>query len=402
MEKMVLRRLTFHLHSCNLLPEDQYGFREGYCTADQILYCQRIRDAHKRKPTNHTVAVFLDLSKVFDRIWNNLLVMKLFKNFGIGGKALPWIYDFSRNRLIRKSDSDLTKLERDINLVLEDIRNFTLDHKINYNHTKCVISFFTTNRKLYNFQTNIFLYNHPLTIEKHPKYLGFILDPEILGNKHNDNIVFKARKRLNILRYISGRDWGADAGTLRNAYISIRRPILEYVIPVYCSASNTNLQKIQKVQLGAAWIITDLQPLSLRRRACLTKYYNKLRSLDSQNRTSTYFNDWSNNQRIRTNNPFNRMVSFNLTIGAVEPHYLSQFLDPADDLDRVFFHPELPVSTDVSTDDNYRSGSGIYIKSQDHILKIQRRNPDGCLVSRNELIAIDEVLGSLASLPNGK
>ncbi|GFX77181.1 uncharacterized protein TNCV_1679641 [Trichonephila clavipes] len=126
------------------------------------------------------------------------------------------------------------------------------------------------------------------------------------------------------------------------------------------------------------------------------------------------------------------MDSFNLTIGAVEPHHLSQCLDPADDLDGVFFHPELPVHvnkqadfpaylkqlalerigdtpidvvqvyTNGSRDDYYRSGSGIDIKSQDHILRIQRRNPDGCGVFRNELIAIDEALGSLASLPNGK
>ncbi|GFV30590.1 RTase [Trichonephila clavipes] len=74
---MVLRRLTFHLHSHNLLPEVQYGFREGHNTTDQLLYfCQRIRDAHNRKPTNHTVAAFLDLSKAFDRVWNNFLVIK--------------------------------------------------------------------------------------------------------------------------------------------------------------------------------------------------------------------------------------------------------------------------------------------------------------------------------------
>ncbi|GFU36248.1 putative RNA-directed DNA polymerase from transposon BS [Trichonephila clavipes] len=143
-----------------------------------------------------------------------------------------------------KSDSDLTKLERDINLVLEEIWNFALDHKQTFNHTKSMVSFFTTNRELYNFQPNIFLYNQPLTIDKHPKYLGFILDPEILGNKHIDNIVFKARKRLNILRYISGCDWRADAGTLRNTCISLIRPILEYGVPVYCSASVTNLQKL--------------------------------------------------------------------------------------------------------------------------------------------------------------
>ncbi|GFX60168.1 uncharacterized protein TNCV_4533291 [Trichonephila clavipes] len=93
------------------------------------------------------------------------------------------------------------------------------------------------------------------------------------------------------------------------------------------------------------------------------------------------------------------MVSFNLTIGAEEPHHPSQCLDPADDLDGVFFHPELtvhmskqadlpaylkqlalqriggiPIDTiqvymDGSRDDYYQSGSGIYIESQDHILK---------------------------------
>ncbi|GFS63000.1 RNase H domain-containing protein [Trichonephila clavipes] len=60
------------------------------------------------------------------------------------------------------------------------------------------------------------------------------------------------------------------------------------------------------------------------------------------------------------------------------------------------------VYTDGSRDDYYRSGSGIYIKSLDHFLRIQRRNPDGCSVFRSELRAIDEALGSLRSLPNGK
>ncbi|GFV27925.1 putative RNA-directed DNA polymerase from transposon X-element [Trichonephila clavipes] len=101
MEKMVLRRLTYCQHSPNLLPEEQYGFREGHSTTAQLLYfCLGIRDAHHRKPSNHTVVVFLDLSKSFDKIWNNFLVIKLYKMFGIGGKALPWIYDFLRNRLI--------------------------------------------------------------------------------------------------------------------------------------------------------------------------------------------------------------------------------------------------------------------------------------------------------------
>ncbi|GFV52664.1 RNase H domain-containing protein [Trichonephila clavipes] len=125
----------------------------------------------------------------------------------------------------------------------------------------------------------------------------------------------KARKWLNN----SGRDWGADAGTLRNTYNSLIRNILEYGGSFYCSTSITNHQKLEKVQLSTARIITclkntcprdivlfevDLQPFNLGRRECLTKYYSKLRSLDSRNRTSAYFKEWCNNQRLRRNNPF--------------------------------------------------------------------------------------------------
>ncbi|GFV23154.1 putative RNA-directed DNA polymerase from transposon X-element [Trichonephila clavipes] len=268
MEKMVLRRLTFHLHSHNLLQEEQsFSFFQGV-PQGSIL-------------SSTLFSLYLSgTESVIKRKWE------------VGA--------FADDSVLWKSDFDLTKLERDINLVLEDIRNFTLDHKLTFNNTKSVVNFLATNRKLYNFQP-IFLYNQPLTIDIHPKYLGFILDPEILGNRHIDNIVFKTRKLLNILRYISERDWGADAGTLRNTYISLIKPILEHGVPVYYSASVTNLQKLEKVHLRADLIITglkntcrrdivlleaDLQPLSLRRRTCLTKYYNKLRSLDSRNRTS--------------------------------------------------------------------------------------------------------------------
>ncbi|UYV80935.1 hypothetical protein LAZ67_19002218 [Cordylochernes scorpioides] len=38
MERIILRRLTYHLNTRNLLPEDQYGFRKGHGTIDQLLF----------------------------------------------------------------------------------------------------------------------------------------------------------------------------------------------------------------------------------------------------------------------------------------------------------------------------------------------------------------------------
>ncbi|GFU33625.1 putative RNA-directed DNA polymerase from transposon BS [Nephila pilipes] len=135
-----------------------------------------------------------------------------------------------------KSASDLEKF--DINLTLDELWNFAEDHKLSLNPTKSTVWFLTTNRKLYGFPPSIILNHQPFTVDKHPKYLCFVLDHEILSNKHIDHLVLRARRRFNILKYISGRDWGANASTLRNTYISLVRPILEYGYPIYCSASD--------------------------------------------------------------------------------------------------------------------------------------------------------------------
>ncbi|GIY99375.1 putative RNA-directed DNA polymerase from transposon BS [Caerostris extrusa] len=269
------------------------------------------------------MAAFLDLSKAFDRVWIQRLIVKLFETFGMGGKTLPWIYDFLRNRLIKvrfnnslsrsfklhqgvpqgsvlsptlftlflsgiekvvskwcevglfaddvvmwDSGIDLQKLEDNLNSTLEDLWKLVEIHKLSFNPAKSTVGFFTTNRKLYGYQP-VIVNHQPLT----------------------------GRKQLKLLKYISGRDWGADAGTLRNTYISLIIPILEYGISVYCCASNTNLQKLERVQLSAARVITglrntcpndivlyeaNLQPLSPRRSASLVKYYGKLCSLGRQ------------------------------------------------------------------------------------------------------------------------
>ncbi|GBM38332.1 hypothetical protein AVEN_158359-1 [Araneus ventricosus] len=166
------------------------------------------------------------------------------------------------------------------------------------------------------------LKHQDLTYEKHPKYLGFILDPEFTSSKHIEHITLKARKRLNILKYIAGRDRGADATTLRTTFQALIRPIIEYGFPIYCCASKSNLKKLKKVQLSAARIITglkrscpsvivlykaDLQPLHVRRQASLVKYCNKLTSIDQSNKTARYLNNWTHYQRLKKNSPFSQV-----------------------------------------------------------------------------------------------
>lgn len=284
----------------------------------------------------------------------------------------------------------------------------------------------------------------PLAYEKHPKYLGFILDPEFNCNKHIDHLVSKARKRLNILKYLAGREWGADANTLRTTYISFIRPILEYGYPIYFCASETNLQKLERVQLSAARIIlglknscpsdialyeTNLQPLHIRRKASLINYYNNLYSYGSNHRTSSYLQSWHNNQRLKKLTPFALVDSQDLIFREVEPQILRSCIDPSEGLPRVFFHFDLNSSANKQThiEDHLRqlaleiicciprnaaqvytdgsrkedrTGSGVYIKTQHLEKSIKQRNPDTCSVFRSELIAIKEGLDAILPYDN--
>ncbi|GFT69651.1 reverse transcriptase domain-containing protein, partial [Nephila pilipes] len=191
------------------------------------------------------------------------------------------------------SGTAIPGLESKLNDSLTALSNFAANLKLHFNPSKLIATFFTTNKHLYNYQPKLRRNNQDLTYEKHPNYLGFILDPEFTSNKHIDYLVLKSRKRLNILKYIVGKNWGADAATLRLTYLTLIRPILEYGFPIYCCACNSVLKKLEQIQLSAARIITDLkhscpsnivlfeadvQPLLFCRQTGLVKYFNKLSS----------------------------------------------------------------------------------------------------------------------------
>ncbi|GFX27299.1 probable RNA-directed DNA polymerase from transposon X-element [Trichonephila clavipes] len=102
MEKIILIRIQYFLDSKNLIPGEQYGYRRGHSTVDQIIsFCQSIRDAQNFKPTHHTMAALLDLTKAFDRVWKHKLLIKLHDTFNIRGNTLAWISDFLHHRSIR-------------------------------------------------------------------------------------------------------------------------------------------------------------------------------------------------------------------------------------------------------------------------------------------------------------
>ena len=95
-EKLLNNRIVDHVEKCGLLSDFQYGFRSSRSTADLLtVVSDRIVRAFKR--SGATLAVALDISKAFDRVWHVVLLHKL-KSYGISGQIFGLISSFLSNR----------------------------------------------------------------------------------------------------------------------------------------------------------------------------------------------------------------------------------------------------------------------------------------------------------------
>ena len=94
---------------------------------------------------------------------------------------------------------------------------------------------FTQDDNFRNYVPNIIIEGEPVEQVEHAKLLGVTLSNDLTWHKHVDSIVKKAAK--NMLYQL--KRYGSSQADLVNVYISVVRPVLEYVCPVW----HTNLPR---------------------------------------------------------------------------------------------------------------------------------------------------------------
>ena len=68
-EKIIFNNLYLYLNSNNLVTKNQWGFRPGDSTTNQLLFLvDEIRQAFEDRNSLEVRAVFLDISKAFDKV----------------------------------------------------------------------------------------------------------------------------------------------------------------------------------------------------------------------------------------------------------------------------------------------------------------------------------------------
>ena len=100
-EKLIFTSLYSYYIGNNLISKKQSGFIKHDSTTNQLLsITYMIQSALDCDPPKEVRSIYLDISKVFDKVWHQDLIFKLKQN-GIQGKMLEILSNFLTNRYQR-------------------------------------------------------------------------------------------------------------------------------------------------------------------------------------------------------------------------------------------------------------------------------------------------------------
>lgn len=75
-ERLILQRLMEHVEEHHVIVPEQFGFRKGHSSVQQLARVENIIQQNKSL-SNNTAMVLLDVEKAFDNVWHDGLVHKL-------------------------------------------------------------------------------------------------------------------------------------------------------------------------------------------------------------------------------------------------------------------------------------------------------------------------------------
>ena len=255
-EKIVYKRTYSFLQKNDQLFQSQYGFRKRHSCEHAV---QELLGAVLKGKENkmHTVAIFLDLSKAFDTLSHDLLLIKLEK-YGIRGNALSWFKSYLENRkicvkcqagspssleiseefkieygvpqgsclgpllfllycndlpknltycnsilfaddtTIYKSHKNLVYLKWCLLEELKQLKDWFCANKLTLNLKKSVCMLFTDSKLKEPFQVK--LGDTELPTVDSTKFLGIWLDSKITWDKHVNKLILKLKRNMNLLK----------------------------------------------------------------------------------------------------------------------------------------------------------------------------------------------------------
>lgn len=301
--------LVDYCETNNINNKFQFGFTKGKSTYHaHTLFLEKMHDGFSRKEP--TLAVTIDLSKAFDKVWINGLIFKL-KVFGfqdsfcklmlsylngrdftvkfndknslihsiragvpqgsILGPSLFNLYItdfptdwegnvqtlfFADDILLFKSEKNVRKLLENMNNFIEKVIDYLYRWKLTINKEKCETVLFRKSEKFIskkqkkfkeNFNIEINFDGHIIIAKDQFKYLGVQFQKKCSFIPHIDKTIKKASAAFSILRGVFTRKC-LTIRTKEVCYKQLIKPILQYGYPAWSSISSHQMNRIRSLE----------------------------------------------------------------------------------------------------------------------------------------------------------
>ena len=290
----------------NLLSDKQSGYRPHHSAELQLTYLTH--NIYKNLDQGRDVtAIYLDISKYFDKIWHKGLLFKCKNEFFISGALLSWLKsylsdrrqkvrignDFSLtktidsgcpqgsvlgpllalmylNGLTKKVTNDILLYADDTSLYapqctqnadsvrqslqrdLDAIYNYGNQWAISFNPAKTVQQFFT--RKITSTPPALTFGGQPIPVTEKHKHLGLTFSKDLRFHVHTNAILKKMNKALSPIYPLAKF---LTRSTLSNLYTTYIRPFHDYADVAFDGHLTTHDQfRLEKLQNRVARLTT--------------------------------------------------------------------------------------------------------------------------------------------------
>ncbi|XP_073976449.1 uncharacterized protein [Rhodnius prolixus] len=296
---MVNYRLVYVLETRGLYSQHQAGFRRYRSTLDQMSHLEvYVQNAFMRR--EHVLAVFFDLEKAYDTTWRHAILRKC-HDWGLRGNMPRFLRGFLESRRFRvrlgsvlsdphvlengipqgsvlsvtlftmaiNSLADVVADPLQISLYVDDLAIYlsgrdlcevgeSLQQAVDrvaaeasrngfkFSKLKTVCLHFCRLRHDHAPPTLI-LDGTPIHYKDSVRFLGLIFDSKLSWQEHIEYTSTKARRTLDILKFLGSYKWGTEREILKRIFICLTRSKLEYGAPVYSSARKSRLALLDRV-----------------------------------------------------------------------------------------------------------------------------------------------------------
>lgn len=305
-ERVVLTRLQRSVRDLDLIPNEQFGFRAEHSTVHQVLrLVEHIAEGFNRRES--TAAVFLDVSKAFDKVWHEGLLSKMLEagiplglvqliGSYLGGRKVriklngtrsseriltagvpqgsllsPILYSIFVSDIPRTEGTQLAMYADDVCIYtrsrssviaarrLQEASTRMFDYfakwRVKVNPDKSTAVLFTRRRR--ELPDALELQGEPLPWRDKAKYLGVILDSKLTWASHVEEMASRASRAMVQLYPMINRRSKLDSVRKLRLYKAVVRPTMTYASSVWGTAAPSHVQKLQVIQNRALRMAFD-------------------------------------------------------------------------------------------------------------------------------------------------